>query len=407
MFYKKISKSFESWGKKAHKLPTNNDALKQSILETVKPVTLENPTRKHFRFRWTMIALVPALALLLFVRYGQTPKSMVAMNSQTYSVSGLGVAGDIGLEKNLSYTGLSQSDSMLDKVVDTIAESLSDPDFSMKQPTYIKSGVDIADTREYLKTTFGFDIRTREIQKIYTRLKTIVRGYDGRIDNATVDKKYASINFVIPKTTYDDFVMEVTDIFGDKFITLHENSTNLLRQKQNIEKKTEYASSTLENLKTERTDNIKKYDEKITSLNKEISRLDNSMYALTAQRKTVSSTDTEALKKIDDQINYLSHVRTENTSELMSAVTQHEKDLDSLDNEIKNNENNLIQLVKQDVNLINNVETVDGTITLRWISLFEIVDLYIPIYKTIITICVLIIIGYLILRRKEKEIELP
>ncbi|HRY36840.1 MAG TPA: hypothetical protein P5230_03125 [Candidatus Magasanikbacteria bacterium] len=414
MFNKKISANFTRWGEKTKKLPDNNEALKQKILDSLQPVHEIAKKKKPFAFRWLFLTAVPALALFLTISVWQNSRieSLSSVESVDFyegEQAGQTASYDanLGLSKSIQATGLAQEESFVERIADKI--SMPEPEPMIGQPSiyYYNESSDITDTREYLKTTFGLNIKTRNVEKMHTRLKTIIRGYDGRIDNANLNEKYASIGFVLPKSAYESFVEEVTEMFPEKFITVYKNSTNLLGQKQNIEKQTEYTSSTLENLKTERADNIKKYDEKIASLNKEISRLDNSMYALVAQRKTVSSTDTETLKKINDQINYLSRVRTERTSELMRAMTQHEKDLDYFDNQIKNTENNLIELGKQDTKLINNVETVNGTITIRWISLFQIVNLYIPIYKTLITVCILIIIGYIFLGRKTKEIELP
>lgn len=414
MFNKKISDSFVHWGKKAQKLSDRNEEIKQSVLNSLQPIHEYIPEKKPFAFRWLVLTTVPALALFLmfnFWRYSNI-ESMSAPESANFYATvetdqTASYSENIGLSKSIQATGLGQEESFVERIADKISMPEPEPMITTMPPNYYNEDEDITDTREFLKTTFGFDIKTRNVEKMHTRLKTIIRGYDGRIDNSNLTEKYASISFVLPKSTYDSFVEEVTEIFPEKFITIHENSTNLLGQKQNIETQIEYTSSTLENLKTERIDNIKKYDTKFASLNKEITRLDNSMYALVAQRKNVSSTDTVALKKINDQINYLSRIRTDRTSDLMRAMTQHEKDLENFDNQIKNAENNLVELDKQDTKLINNVETVNGTITLQWISLFNIVNLYIPFTKILIIFFIGIILFYLLFGRKSKEIYLP
>lgn len=406
MFNKKISDSFARWGKKEQKLPANNDTLKQNILNAVRP-TMTETTKSKFRFRWVFMTLVPALAILLMIQYNKTPTAYESSTSylEKSSLSDSSGLGSIGMAA--SNLGLRQEEnSFLEKVVDKISMPRTEP-MMIAPPDYYNESEDITDTREYLKTTFGLKVLTRQVEKNYTRTKTIIRGHGGRIDDSKLTQKYASLNFVIPKNSYDDFVEEVKSLFPEKFITLNENTTNLLGQKQNIETQTEYASSTLEILKTERDDNVKKYDEKYTSLNKEISRLQRIMENIVEQRKTVSSTEKEALKKLDDQLNDARQTHNDFVSELLRTMTQHEKDLENFDNQIKDKENYLTSLGKQDTALINNVETVDGTITIKWISLFEIVNLYIPVYKTIIIICTLIIIGYFLFGRKQKEIELP
>lgn len=407
MFYKKISDNLTRWGKKSQKISPNNDIIKQNVLNSLRPTLEETKTKHHFTWRWLMVAAVPALAVLLMISYNKTMREIPISYVENQFDTGLtsessiaGVGGDFGIMA-ASHVGLGESESLSEKIVNTVSEYTES--FRFPSP----KTVDITDTREYLKTNFGLDIKTRKVEKMHTRLKTMIRGYDGRIDSANLNERYANINFVLPKSTYESFIEEATEMFPEKFITLHENSTNLLGQKQNIEQQTEYASTSLDNLKMERTDNIKKYDEKYASLNKEISRLQRIMENIVEQRKTVSSTEKETIKKLDDQLNDARQTHNDFVSELLRTMTQHEKDLENFDNQIKNVENNLIELGKQDTQLINDVETVNGTITLRFISLFEIVNLYIPVYKTIIIICILIIIGYFLFGRKQKEIELP
>lgn len=406
MFNKKISDSFARWGKKEQKLPANNDTLKQNILNAVRP-TMTETTKSKFRFRWVFMTLVPALAILLMIQYNKTPTAYESSTSylEKSSLSDTGDLGSMGMAA--SNLGLRQEEnSFLEKVVDKISMPRTEP-MMIAPPDYHNESKDVTDTREYLKTNFSLRISTRKVEKNYTRIKTIIRGYSGRIDGSKLTQKYASLSFVVPKNSYDDFAEEVKSLFPEKFITLNENTTNLLGQKQNIETQTEHASSTLEILKTERADNIKKYDEKYASLNKEINRLQRIMENIVEQRKITSSTEKETLKKLDNQLSEARQTHNDFVSELLRTMTQHEKDLINFDNQIKDTENYLTSLGKQDVALINNVETVNGTIYINWISFFEIINLYIPIYKTLIIICLLIIINYFLFGRKQKEIELP
>ncbi|MDO9509935.1 MAG: hypothetical protein Q7J14_01450 [Candidatus Magasanikbacteria bacterium] len=414
MFYKKISEHFTRWGKKAQKLPGRNEEIKQSVLNSLQPIHEPIREKKPFAFRWIVLTTVPALALFMmfnFWRYSNIESMSAPESAGFYAAEKTdqtaSYGGDAMMGLSVEKTGLSKATSFVERIADKISMPASEPLMIAPPDYYYNGSGDITDTREYLKTNFGLNIKTRQVDKMYTRLKTIVRGYDGRIDNSNLTEKYASISFVLPKSTYESFVEEVTEIFPKKFITIHENSNNLLGQKQNIENQTEYASTTLENLKAERADNIKKYDEKYASLNKETSRLQRVMENLVEQRKTVSSTETEALKKIDDQLSYTRQIHNNAMSDLMRAMTQHEKDLENFDNQIKKTENNLVELDKQDTNLINNVETVNGTITLQWISLFNIVNLYVPFTKILIIFFVGIILFYLLFGRKSKEIYLP
>ncbi len=408
MFYKKIAKNFERWGKKAQKLPDRNEEMKQNILNSLQIIPEPIKEQKPAIFRWLVLATVPALAVLLMFNYWRHTNISItsyvedsgfsepAMLEKTSSLSGV----DMGLVKQTSMTGLSEPESIANKILGYVRA----PDI-MPRDYYQKT--DITDTREYLKTSFGFEIKTRHVEKMHTRLKTIIRGYGGRIDNSTVSKEYARLTFVLPKTDYDSFVEEVRDMFPKKFITVHENSTNLLGQKQNIEQQTEKSNTRIESLTDTREGVIKTHDEKVASLQKEINRLNGIIYSLVQQRKTVSSTDEASLKKINDQINYYNRSLNAQKQALAEENSQHQKSLEGLDRLIKAEENQLTNLEKQDQNLLNNVETVDGTIEIRWISIFNIVNLYVPIYKIIIVSCIAIILFCILFGLKPKEIELP
>ena len=163
----------------------------------------------------------------------------------------------------------------------------------------------------------------------------------------------------------------------------------------------------MDELKQDRTDLVKNHEEKVASLQKEVNRLNGIIYSLMGQRKDIPTTDTIALQKINEQINYNLRLRNTQNESLNNENNQYQKNLNALDQRISAQENRLAVLDKQDTNLLNNVETVDGTISIRWISLFEIVNLYIPVYKTLIILFVLIIIFYLFVGHKSKEIQLP
>ncbi len=414
MFYKKISDNLTRWGKKSQKISPNNDTIKQNVLNSLRPALEETKTKHSFAWRWLMIAAVPALAILLMVTYNNTIKEIpIAYVSESEIDIGLTSESPIGNSgfglADMAASNLSlrqEESSFLEKVVDKIRMPEPEP-IMITTPNYYNGSKDITDTREYLKTNFSLQVATKKVEKNYTHIKTIIRGHGGRIDDSKLTQKYARLNFVIPKSSYNDFVEEVKSLFPEKFITLSENITNLLGQKQNIETQTEYASSSLEILKTERIDNIKKYDEKYTSLNKEINKFQRIMENIVEQRKTISSTEKETLKKLDNQLSEARQTHNNFVSELLRTMTKHEKDLENFDNQIKDTENYLSSLVKQDVALINNVETVSGNIYINWISFFEIINLYIPVYKTLIMICLLIIISYFLFGRKQKGIELP
>jgi len=420
MFYKKISAQFAHWGKKNQQLSNRNEEIKINVLNslraTAEPVKIQRPGI----FRWIALAAVPALAVLLMVNYWRHPNVPLAMYAENSGFGGAmsspqeapveGIAIDENSNKNadmmetdMTATGLGESASFKERATNVIAPA---PDIQY-YPDYYRQNSDITDTREFLKTSLGFEIKTRQVETMYTRLKTIIRGYDGRIDNSSAGEKYARISFVLPKKDYEAFVDEIQTMFPKKFITLNENNANLLGQKQNIEQQTQQTNLSLEELKNSKENLTKKHNEKISALQKEINQLSSTIYSLTEQKKAVSSTEETTIKKLNDQINYYTRVRTNKNQELSTENKEYQTKLDNYNKQITYQESRLTNLDKQDQNLINNVETVDGTIALQWVSIFDVINLYMPIYKIAITVCIIIIVGYLLFGRRSKEIELP
>jgi hypothetical protein len=73
---------------------------------------------------------------------------------------------------------------------------------------------------------------------------------------------------------------------------------------------------------------------------------------------------------------------------------------------IQSSEGNLVNLDKQDRNLIKTVATVRGTLTLSWIGIWEIIDAYIPLYWFAIFLMALAVIFYFIHRKNSRAIAI-
>lgn len=55
----------------------------------------------------------------------------------------------------------------------------------------------INDTREFLKTSYGASIRTRDVRDVVTSAKNIVKGNDGRVDSISSSEKNGYLTFVV------------------------------------------------------------------------------------------------------------------------------------------------------------------------------------------------------------------
>ena len=77
---------------------------------------------------------------------------------------------------------------------------------------------------------------------------------------------------------------------------------------------------------------------------------------------------------------------------LMADGIVHDKEKALLDAMISNASNNVTNINKQDDQLIDNVETVNGYVAIEWVSLWEMARIFSPIHPTLV---IIILVGML------------
>jgi hypothetical protein len=256
----------------------------------------------------------------------------------------------------------------------------------------------ISDTREFLKTNYSANIKTRKVQDVTTEVKNIVKGADGRVDSISSNEKRGYISFVVPKSKFEAFKNEIEKITHKKLFTENESSQNLLIQKQGIEEQTTNIVNTLSNLKSQKEALNTKHTQTVTTINKELARIKNELTTL----RTIIATTTEPTS--------LSSLRIQETSYIQKDSTQRKKLSDensnyviqsqNLDNSISNYNNNLANISKQDSQFTDNIETVNGSVSVEWINLWQLARVFSPI-PPLLVILILVILAWIYLSRKN------
>lgn len=227
----------------------------------------------------------------------------------------------------------------------TIANGVIAPDYY----PYPGPGGDITDTREFLKIGYNAAIRTRHISDLSQTIRNIIRGVDGRIDSINISEKSGYVSFAVPASKFDAFQSQIKGLVGAKFIIETINTQNLLPQKQSIEEQQAAITTQLANLRASRN------------------RL---------QQQLAASQDEQ------EQISLRARIA-------------------SLNAQINTTQTNLANTNKQNQNLLNNVATVNGTISLQWISIWEIISLYAGPYWLPILLAIAAVLAYLNHRRGQ------
>ena len=264
------------------------------------------------------------------------------------------------------------------------------PDY-YNQPT-------ISDTREFLKTNYLAEIKTRKVSEVIKDIKSAINNVDGRTDNFRSSEKSGHIGFVVAKSKFEEFRSEIENITHEKLYTENISSDNLLSQKQGIEKQTTNAEKTLENLIKQKEDLNVKHTQTINFINKEIASIKTQLATV---RKSISTeTDAQILISLRSQETSLIQRETIQNKNLSDENKNYSTQIQNIENQIKNANNNLTNVQNKDNQFMDNIETVNGYINIRWISLWELATIFSPISPFLIII-ILVIIGLIYLRRKK------
>ena len=131
---------------------------------------------------------------------------------------------------------------------------------------YPQNNPTVNDTREFLKTSYNTEIKTRNVSDVVHEVKNIVRDAEGRVDGSSENPKNGYVNFVVPKSNFEDFKYEIGSITNKKLIIENVSSENLLRQKQSIEEQQKTANNSLTQLQQQQKDLASKHTQ-IKNLN--------------------------------------------------------------------------------------------------------------------------------------------
>lgn len=270
------------------------------------------------------------------------------------------------------------------------AQFQREKDSSVYYP-YPNPEVPVTDTREFLKVYYNASMRTRDVQGLTRRVETTVRGYSGRIDQESSSPQYGFVSFVVPQSKYDAFRAELEGLVGSKFLSVNISSQNLLSQKLSIEEQQKQADTALSDYKTARQKIVNAHTSIVQSLK---SRIDAYVQQLATLRAEIQTP--QVLAQIQTISEYWSSLRQQLVNENASYAIR----LNNADENIKYAQDRQRAVQTQDQALLDNVATVTGTISIKWISLWEIALLYLPGYWIPIIFAVLAFLSFLWDRRR-------
>jgi hypothetical protein len=256
---------------------------------------------------------------------------------------------------------------------------------------YPNPDVSATDTREFLKVYYSASMRTRDVQGLTRRVETTVHGYGGRVDQESISPQYGSVSFAVPQSRYDAFRAELESFVGNRFLTINISSQNLLPQKVSIEEQQKQADTALSDYKTARQKIVSAHVGAVQSLQSKIDADAARLVTLRAETQTP-----QVLSEIQTVTDDWTAQKQRLANENASYTTQ----LNNADRNIKGAEDWQKAVQTQDKTLLDNIATVTGTVSVQWISLWDIVLLYLPGFWIPFIFAVLTLLSFLYDRRR-------
>jgi hypothetical protein len=401
---KTINEILASWGKANRQMPPRNEFLKREILgkSNISHSEIARPQR---HLPWLSFASAGIALLVLFIspkfltHYTTPPGIPISGPIKETLPESTQYAREPGLYKNIhkaeAFAPLSEAD--LSAPLD-----YKKPFARRMQSRINDSELYINDNREFLKTYYSASVRSRHIEELTQRIQVSVRGFGGRVDSASSSKHYGYVSFAIRRDKFDVFKNELKDLFGERFYSENIQTENLLPQKRSIENQQQSAQKTLDQLRIDRNKLKKRHLRIVESIKSEM----DAVAVETANLQAEVTNDWVRRMEIANRIRELLKRNSELAAGLRNENSQYADNLYSYNSQIHNYESNLTDLAKQDRNVIDTAATVRGTISLSWISIWEIIDLYLPSYWLTILFLILAVFFYFIHRRKNRIITI-
>ncbi len=241
----------------------------------------------------------------------------------------------------------------------------------------------------------------RDVQKLTRRVETTVRGHGGRIDSMSSAEKYGSLSFVISESKFQAFRNELESLVDSRFLTVNINTQNLLPQKQAIEEQRDYTDMNLTEVASARKKATSDYSAKKTEIQYQIDANDREYEML---QVALASADQNTRPNITARQSTLLSEQASLRSQLRTLESTYLATINSLDAQKRYLEQNADALGKQDEVLMEDVATVNGSVSIQWVSFWQVAQLYLPGYSIPGILVFLALVAFMWQRHREAKL---
>lgn len=231
--------------------------------------------------------------------------------------------------------------------------------------------IPISDTREFLKTDYTASIQTRQVEDVGEDIAILVRGLGGRIDTISLGSRSGYLSFVLPKDQFEVFKYQVKGMIPERFLEEYVGRQNMLGEKRSLEEEKTQLEKAVQDYEIERRNLVRRHQSVLFQIQKELDRVQEDIAMLEKKEDiTPDVRDAERERLLKQRASIERRQRSENST--------YDAQLRRIDTVIGTTKNSIEQVVQKDLELVDTVATVQGNVSLQWISIFEMITRYIP-----------------------------
>jgi|AntAceMinimDraft_13_1070369.scaffolds.fasta_scaffold05136_6 hypothetical protein len=258
----------------------------------------------------------------------------------------------------------------------------------------------IADTREFLKTYYSGKIATRDVQSVIQDVSDVIDQVNGRIDNRQSEIGTGAIKFVVPKSSFSSFEGRIASLGIPELYTISTRSENRLSDKKSLEIKKEETLDNLVEFGATKNELEKSYQTRLFGLNKKIKQI-NSEIRDNENARDISE-DFELRSIFQNRIYTISEELVFTQRELNLLNLNYKESLENINSSIDGTYNRLEDGIEREKEFFDDIETVEGTITVQWVTYWEVYEKRLPIHPTYISTILFLLLCGLLKRIKNK-----
>jgi len=357
---------FRAWGRDQQHLPLHAGAVRENFLTRVSSFP-----RAEGRSIWVVPAwLVPAacagFAVLVFVLMPGhlRPVDVLTESTATLKTGAVPLQGQEQITAPTAPQAFSKSAAM---------GAIAPEEDRMALPP-VTTTPTVSDTREFLKIGYSASVQTQSVSKAGERVEVLVRGFGGRVDSASYSSESGYMSFVVPQDKFSQFRLALREaVGGERFVFEHTNSENLLGQKQGLETEQTRTLEHLAELRTRLQSLASEHGAKVAALETE-QRQNKSEQATVIEMERLHPEQATVLVARLETLRRSARVISNTLAAEQSSFSAQQN---SLETEIRAAEQTARDLQGQTTELLEQVATVSGSVTLERIGLLSFLDAYI------------------------------